>query len=240
MSATSLDVVAWGRERIRTGPWRGDPSTAYLSPVPDAPVPSPEFLRRCLDGLRGQGFTRVVTAALSPVEQTGFLAVGFGVHENLHLLGIDLRVPLVPVPPGHRLARPGRRRRDAVLAVDGHAFAPFWRFDEAGLHLALAATPSTRFRVALDPEDRSVEGYAIIGRAGRRGYVQRLAVDPGRQRAGTGRRLLLDGLHWLQQRGAEQAVVNTQYGNLPALGLYHATGFRDEPTGLSVLTAGLR
>jgi ribosomal protein S18 acetylase RimI-like enzyme len=69
--------------------------------------------------------------------------------------------------------------------------------------------------------------------------VQRLAVDPDYQRSGTGRRLLLDGLHWLRRHRVNRALVNTQVGNERALALYQATGFREEPVGLSVLSTGL-
>jgi ribosomal protein S18 acetylase RimI-like enzyme len=239
LSAPSTDVLRLGRERARAGSWRGDRSIAFLSPLPDAPLPSAAFLRHCLETLAAQGFTRVVTGALSPLEQTGFLAAGFGVEEHLHLLALDLRVPPLPLPPGHRLVRPWRARRLEVLQVDRAAFPPFWRFDEPGLADAIAATPHTRFRAAIDPADGRVAGYAICGWSGRRGFVQRLAVDPDRQRVGTGRRLLYDGLRWLRRHGVDKAVVNTQMGNDAALALYRATGFTDEPSGLSVLSAGL-
>jgi ribosomal protein S18 acetylase RimI-like enzyme len=216
---------------------------ALLTPVPSAPSPSPEFLGRCLDTLRERGFTRVVTGALSPTEQVGFLAAGFDVAERLHLLGIELRSAPVDVPDGLPLLPARRRDESAVLRVDRVAFAPFWQFDRTGLRDALAATPSTRWRVAV-PEgrwsrSRTVEGYAICGRAGDRGFVQRLAVDPAAQRRGTGRRLLLDGLRWMRDHGVGRAVVNTQVGNQVALDLYLAVGFREHPAGLSVLEAGL-
>src|SRR5688572_15767224 len=79
-SATS--VIESGRERLRAGPWRGDPATAYLNPVPGAPLPSTDFVRRCLRTLAGQGYRRVVTGALSPAEQSAFRAAGFGVTEH--------------------------------------------------------------------------------------------------------------------------------------------------------------
>lgn len=231
-------MLRWGRERARTAPWRGQPDVALLAPLPDAPPPSGDFVRRCLATLAARGYTRVVTSALSPLEQAGFLAAGFAVEERLHLLGVDLGGPLPPVPPGAPLVRPGRRREGEVLAVDHAAFRPFWRFDGRGLADARAATPRTRYRAALDPAG-AVEGYAICGRAARRGFVQRLAVAPGRQGAGTGRRLLLDGLWWLRRRGVERAVVNTQLDNEAALHLYLAVGFEHEPAGLSVLAAEL-
>lgn len=88
--------------------------------------------------------------------------------------------------------------------------------------------------------DRGVAGYLVCGRSASRGFVQRLAVAPDQQRTGTGRRLLLDGLHWLAGAGATRAIVNTQVGNDAALSLYVATGFKEEPVGLSVLSAGLQ
>jgi ribosomal-protein-alanine N-acetyltransferase len=212
---------------------------AFINPDPDAPLPSAEFLRRCLDTLAARGYRRVVTGALSPLEQAGFLAAGFAVQERLHLLGIDLRRSLPPIPSGFPLRRVRRRRRTEILAVDQAAFPSFWQFDSSGLADALRATPSVRFRAAVAP-GAVIAGYAICGRAGARGYVQRLAVDPDRQGSGTGRRLLLDGLTWMRRKGAVRALVNTQVGNQRALALYVQMGFEEEPAGLSVLSAGLR
>jgi ribosomal protein S18 acetylase RimI-like enzyme len=240
MSAPSVDVIRWGRERARTGAWRGDRNVAFLAPVPEAPVPSAEFLRRCLRTLAERGYTRVVTAALAPPEQEGFLAAGFEVEERLHLLARDLG-SLAPVPAGLALRRVGRVLRPQVLQVDHAAFPAFWQFDGHGLDEALGATPRTRFRAALAAHgDRRVLGYAISGRSGHRGFVQRLAVDPEAQRQGIGRGLLLDGLHWMRRRGVRRAVVNTQLDNDAALMLYQQCGFRREPAGLTVLSTGLQ
>lgn len=249
MTAAPADVISWGRERARTGRWRGEANVAFLTPTPNAPFLSADFVRRCLGTLADRGYERVVTAALSPLEQAGFLAAGFDVEQRLHLLAIDLNSPLPPMPPGLRLRRVNRRRRPDVLAVDSAAFQPFWRLDEASLADSLRATPAVRFRMAVrdGPPTHSAggprnhaAGYAICGRSGSRGFVQRLAVDPAYQGTGTGRRLLLDGLHWLASRGAATAAVNTQEGNDAALSLYISAGFREEPVGLSVLSTGLR
>jgi ribosomal protein S18 acetylase RimI-like enzyme len=136
------------------------------------------------------------------------------------------------------LRRAPRRRRAEILDVDRAAFVEFWRFDALGLKDALRATPAVRFRMAVAPGGR-VAGYAISGRSGSRGFVQRLAVHPTFQGAGTGRRLLLDGMHWMRRNGVGRAMVNTQAGNQAALSLYTQTGFREEPVGLSVLSTGL-
>jgi GNAT superfamily N-acetyltransferase len=234
-----VDEICQGGERARVTPWRGDPETAVVVPLPDAPLLSAGFVQHCLSTLANRGFHRVLTAALSPLEQSGFLAAGFGVEQGLRLLTMSIDDRLPPVPAGPRLGRVGRRRIAAVLEVDRSAFGEFWRFDRFALDEAVAATPSTRFRLARGADRRPVGGYAICGRSGRRGYVQRLAVHPEMHGHGLGRRLLLDGLHWMADRNVNTAWVNTQPENEAALALYRSVGFRVEPSGLAVLSTGL-
>lgn len=231
---SGLDVARWGSARIRVGPWHGDDRVAYLAPVGDGPAPGPNDVRRTLDRLSRSGYGEAVTAAIGPLEAHGFVLAGFEVHERLHLLARDLHD--LPAAPPSPLRRARRRDRPRVLAVDGAAFSPFWRLDDAGLDEALSATPASRFRVALDPgAEHEVVGYAICGRAGRRGFVQRLAVDPACHGRGHGRALVLDGLLWLRRRGVDRVVVNTQEANGRALDLYERLGFRRQPGGLAVL-----
>lgn len=236
--STAVEVIEWGHERARAGRWRGERTVAYLTPAPGAPAPSPGFVRRCLDTLAAAGFTEVLTGALAPAEQRGFLAAGFEVREHLVLLARDLDAPLPVATTGPwRLRRARRADRAPALAVDARAFRPFWRLDETGLDEALGATPRRRFRVAV--RDRAVVGYAVSGRADRRGYLQRLAVDPAHQRLGIGTHLVLDGLAWMRRWGASRALVNTQPDNHGALTLYERLGFAVEPVGLDVLVCRL-
>jgi ribosomal protein S18 acetylase RimI-like enzyme len=233
----SADVISWGQERARARPWRGDGAIAELAPLPGSIVPSAEFVERCVSTLASRGFQEVVTAALSPIEQVPFLAAGFELRERLHLLAHDLnRLPPVSTA-AIDIRRARRADRPGVLAIDKLAFGPFWRFDDAGLDEAMRATPVSRFRVALS--DGELVGYAIAGRAARRGYLQRLAVDPARQRQGIGRQLTLDALRWMNRRGVDRAVVNTQLENDSALALYQSLGFRLQAVGLSVLARRL-
>ena len=252
-------MIQWGRERARAGPWRGNEAVAYLSPVADAPAPSAAFVRRCLADLSQRGYRQVVTGALSASESGGFLAAGFEITERLYLLAYDLRTP----PPVPRAAFPLRRARPhdhpEVLALDHRAFPPFWRLDTMGLDEAVHATPHARFRVsttdgpgaagpgdspadlgpAPSPPAGQISGYAVWGRAARRGYLQRLAVDPEHRRLGLASLLVIDGLRWLRRWRVERAVVNTQFDNEAALELYECIGFQRQPLGLSVLSAGL-
>jgi ribosomal protein S18 acetylase RimI-like enzyme len=192
-------------------------------------------VRSCLVDLASEGYSRVVTSALLPQEQHAFLDAGFAVEEQLLLLAHELRN--LPDPSGPKLRRAGAEDRAGVLAVDNLSFPTFWQLDDDGLGEALTATPRARFRLR-EHAGRPI-GYAITGRAGRRGYLQRLAVHPEWRRQGVAAALVVDGLRWLRRWRADLALVNTQEGNEAAAALYLRLGFRPEPSRLSVLSAAL-
>jgi GNAT superfamily N-acetyltransferase len=233
----TLDLLRWGGDRLRVGPWRGDAQIAYIAPLGDGSAPALDAIRRSCEVLAARGFTSVVTAALGPREALGFVHAGFEVREHLHLLAHDLLHVPAPTPGAVPLRRGRRADRPAALRVDALAFEPFWRLDDEGLEEALTATPSSRFRIC--ELEGAVAGYVVSGRASRRGFVQRLGVDPARQRHGIGAELVLDSLRWMHRRGVDRAVVNTQERNTGALALYEHLGFRRQPGGLSVLHAPL-
>lgn len=219
--------------RLRVAPWRGDTTVAHLTPSWGRTTSV--SVDRCLSDLERAGYRRALTSALPVADQAPFLACGFEVHERLRLLRrpVDRSVRL-PDPTAD-LRRPSGADRSAVLAVDAAAFPAFWQLDEAGLRDALGATPSARLRVAMAPDQHAVVGYAVTGRAGPRGYLQRLAVHPSAQGRGLGTALVHDGLRWLRRWGASEALVNTQEGNESALRLYRHLGFREQDDGLVVL-----
>src|SRR4051794_14469752 len=194
----TLDLLRWGGDRLRVGPWRGDAGIAYIAPLGDGSAPSVDAIQRCCDVLAARGFTSVVTAALGPREALGFVNAGFEVREHLHLLAHDLLHMRPAVRTASTLRRGRRTDRPEALAVDAAAFEPFWRLDDEGLEEALTATPSSRFRIA--EVDGAIAGYVVSGRAAKRGFVQRLAVDPDQQRRGIGAALVLDSLQWLRRR----------------------------------------
>lgn len=229
-----------GNERFRVGPWHADDRTAYLSLTPDLVRPSSEALSRCVRRLAGLGYSSIITAALHPDEAQSFLANGFVEHDRLHVLahpltGLDRFG--APGPAGLHLRRARRADRRAALEIDARAFPPFWRLDGTGLDEAERATPRRRFRVA--SVDGSAVGYAVTGRAGSQGFLQRLATDPEHHGRGIGSSLVLDALEWASRRGVRRVLVNTQHSNDRALALYRHLGFESTATDLVVLTRPL-
>lgn len=241
---TATDTVAGGGVRLRVRPWRGRTDTAELAAVPPGAAVSPRLVTLALERAADHGYRRAVTPALPAFEWRPYLDSGFAIREHLHLLAH----PLIDLPPREavRLRRlpsstlggvaplPLRgvsgRDRARVLRIDHASFEPFWRLDADALDDALRATPSARMRMTRDGT-----GYALTGRAGDRGYIQRLAVVPEAQGRGLGRALVLDGLWWLRRWRAREALVNTQVGNDRALSLYRNLGFRPRRDGLAVL-----
>jgi GNAT superfamily N-acetyltransferase len=228
---SGITVLRTRGRSLRVAQWRGGQPVAQVTPLGDAP--DPEALRACCEELAAMGYREVLTSALTPAEQQTFRDAGFETRADLLLLRLDLRAPL-PAPPraGPVTRRARRSEWPAVVALDQRAFPAFWHFDALAIAEAVRATPSHRFRVA---ELEVMAGYAIAGRSGRRGYVQRLAVDPVATGRGVGSTLLLDVLTWLRDGGAHDTLVNTMVDNERALDLYRRHGFEKVAGGLAVL-----
>jgi ribosomal protein S18 acetylase RimI-like enzyme len=227
-------VLRAGGRALRMAPWPADHATAQLTHVPGALAPSSNALRALLDEVAAAGYAAAVTGALGPSERAPFTGAGFEPLAWLHLLERPLAE--VPAMPHNAPALRRIRRGDwpTVAAVDASAFPPFWHLGVDGILDARRATPSNRMRVAVD-DGGGVIGYAVFGRSGVRGFVQRVAVDPDAQGKGAGTTLVVDGLRWLRARGASSALVNTQLDNERALALYLRLGFRLLEERLAVL-----
>ena len=222
----------------RVAPWRGQHDVAHLVLAEGAPPPRAE-VEECIGRLRHAGYTAIVTSALTAADSLPFVDAGFVVRERLHLLehAVDDVPPVTTREPS--LRRAWRADRTPVLALDAIAFDDFWRLELDGLSDALHATPAVRFRIGEPSQGAGPVAYAITGRAGRRGYLQRVAVHPNARRYGWGRALVLDALRWLHRHDTQRALVNTQWENAAALALYESCGFRRLPVGLSVLDRAL-
>ena len=234
-SGQKSTTLRLGQDRLRLRPWAGEPSTGLLVLLTPGSAVSEAAIAAAVDTAAARGFRRLRTSALSGFESEPFLRAGFHSCQQLALLARPIPNELPARNGGIAIRRARRRDHPSVLAVDHAAFEPLWQLDEVGLHDALHATPYRRFRVAYQDADQAVAGYAISGRSGPAGYLQRLAIDPNQQGQGTGAALAIDGLTWMARRGATQAWVNTPLHNTGALRLYERLGFELVPPGLQVL-----
>ena len=192
---------------------------------------SPDEVARLVERLPATS-GRVVTSALSPIEQGSFRELGFVDFEALHLLRHRFDPPPNRSSPAR--IRPARRADlRVILDIDARCFDTFWTLDRSGIDSARKATPSHHYVVA--ELDGRVVGYAISGHAGAPSFLQRLAVHPDVQGMGIGSHLVTDGIQWAMGRRALNMMVNTQVSNEGAARLYQSLGFALDSDQLKVL-----
>jgi len=224
----------------RAHPWPGEPEVAQLILFDAAAVPGPRHLAGWRRQLAELGFHTVRTGALAPRQATQAEAAGLRCIQELVLL--EARPPLAEPASTLRTRRLRALQFGEAERIDRAAFGDPWWLDASMLAEVRSATPSFRARAvhvrqvaARAPEAPGpLAGFLISGRAGRNGYVQRLAVDPAAQRQGVAAALLADSLGWMRRWRAERVLVNTHVENQAALALYRSHGFVDLPERLRV------
>lgn len=208
-------------------------------------VPAEIDIAGWVDEATRHGALVVRTGALFPNATASFLDAGFHVADTLTLLQRRLSDGTKASTPT-RLRAGGsirlRRLRPAMLTdaaeIDRRAFSSPWANDTTALGDIMTATPFHRSR-SVHVDGRMV-AFSISGRAGRSGYVQRLAVDPSSRRRGFAQLLLDDAVRWMQRRDVTGAMVNTAADNHPALSLYESNGFERQLGSLLILERSLR
>ncbi|MFN6122208.1 MAG: GNAT family N-acetyltransferase [Actinomycetes bacterium] len=213
----------------------GTPTMAQVVVLDGTAVPTPAHYRTWSATLAAHGFTALRTGALAPrqaaqAEQAGLVCV-----QELALLDVSAPFVIGKVTTG-KVTTGTRRLRESELGIaaeiDAAAFGLTWALDATMLADIRTATPSHRARVVM--ADGRVAGFLVSGRAGRTGYVQRLAVDPTLHRRGLATALLRDSLRWMRRGRVRRAFVNTHVENTAALELYRRHGFVELPERLRV------
>lgn len=239
IAASTVDAVtttaAEHPVRARFGRWPHDDAVVHLVLLDHHMVPTHADVRRWIARGRSTGARAIRTGALFPPSTPAFLDAGFGVIDTLRLLELDLMPDRAPLRRRSSSApeRLRRRQLDEAAEIDRRSFAPPWSNDAAALGDIVDATPRTRARcIRLDGR---MVAFAINGRAGETGYVQRLAVDPSGRRQGFASLLLDDAVGWMRRHHVARVLVNTAIGNEPATSLYQSSGFVERPERLHIL-----
>jgi GNAT superfamily N-acetyltransferase len=192
---------------------------------------SVDFLDRCVDWAIGEGAPAVWSPPLPGASAGMWRSAGFVADRKLLMMERDLAVPVHAAE--HDAREGGSSDLGGSARLDRQAFEGIWRMGRVGLEDAMSATPRSVLLVVDDDRGEQV-AFAIVGIAIHTSYLQRIAVDPGRQGQGIGRDLLRRSMTWARGAGARTMLLNTQMDNHPAAALYRSEGFVSLPGGLTL------
>jgi ribosomal protein S18 acetylase RimI-like enzyme len=219
-------ILRAGGVVARVRPWAFEPNAAHLVLYSQSRLPTPSDILGWISDLRAAGYGTVRTGALGAQAGARFERLGFESVQSLVLLEhTNISAAAAASAKTSGLIRLTPEDDADASRVDVAAFGAGWCIDRVGIGDVRSATPRHRAR-AVRVGDETV-AYAISGRDGRNGYIQRLAVLPSHQKNGYGTGLVMDSLRWLARWRVRRALVNTHVGNEAALGLYHHLGFTD-------------
>ena len=234
-------VLRGGSASARVRTWSFSDDIAHVVLLHPPRLPSLGDLDQWCGQLADRGYRRIRTGALGTtagirVEQAGF-------HPAQELVLLEHVAPHTVAGPALATHRLFATRRGRASDIDQAAFGAGWRLDPAAIADVCAATPHHRARVAghadHDGTARGPAAYAVTGRDGRQGFLQRLAVRPESQHQGLGRALVADSLRWLAHRRVHRVLVNTPVDNDAAIALYEGMGFERLPEHLHVYERSL-
>lgn len=221
-------IEAYG-QHLRVSSWHNSDYAALITPLTAFQELSAKAIERGIENARKIGYQTIYSGALMDHEIAGFLRCGFVVKEQLHVLKHSLAPSQAKAGvEGIHTRKPTKNEMASVADLDKKCFDSFWTMDTDGLREATEATTRARFRVALYRQQLKpslIVGYAITGLGDKKGYLQRLAVDPDFQGKGIAQQLVEDGFEWLRFWRAREEYVNTQTKNERALTFYLKMGF---------------
>ncbi len=129
---------------------------------------------------------------------------------------------------------PDGMEKEAVSLWHITGIARPWNDPAEDLRRAMRGTAST---VLACTERNELLGTAMVGHDGHRGWVYYLAVAPGHQQQGVGRRLMEACEEWVRNRGIGKIQVMIRHSNTNVLGFYQRLGYGDDE--VSVLSRRL-
>ena len=190
-------ILRSGAVVARVRPWAFEPNVAHLVLYNQTRLPTPADITGWIGDLRTAGFDAIRTGALGSQAGARFERLGFEPIQSLVLLEHTSIGSAVAASSkmSVRVVRLSTGQDAEASRVDVEAFGAGWCLDRVGIGDVRSATPRHRARAVRS--DQHVVAYAVSGRDGRNGYIQRLAVSPDRRQIlypqgdGTGRDLML-------------------------------------------------
>lgn len=219
----------WARAEAR--PWNATVDDASLRVLRGGSG----FIGACVDKLNLAGAPAVLSSPLSRSARKPWESAGFVDYIVLALMRLSLDAPIPP--PQHLVARVDKPDLEAMLTIDWSAFPEFWRFDHLSLVESTQATSKSSVFVIKDG-DLGIAGFAVVGYGHAISYLQRVAVEPKWQGQGMGRSLIRAAARSARRHGSQALLLNTQFDNSAAIGLYETEGYTQLPESLAVLKSG--
>ena len=88
---------------------------------------------------------------------------------------------------------------------------------------------NVRFLVAQDGEGGPVVGTAFATHDGRKGWINRLAVDASARRKGIGARLVREAERWLEAQGMDILACLIEADNAGSMAVFERLGYTKHP-----------
>jgi len=185
--------------------------------------------------LREQGMAALVCLGgaawlVPPLQRAGFHLV-----DRIIYFERPAAMTLPPYEPRASLRPIRSDDLPALLALDGAAFEPLWRFDRGHFMELLVTTGHSM----IAEKASQPAGYAISDVLGETGFIIRLAVHPDFQGRGIGSQLLADALTYCRAAGAAIIRLNTQESNIVSHRFYQRFDFRRVGRRIPVLVRRL-
>ena len=88
---------------------------------------------------------------------------------------------------------------------------------------------NVRFLVAEEGEGGRVVGTVIATHDGRKGWINRVAVDPALRKRGLGARLVAEAERWLESQGLDILACLIEADNAVSMAVFEKLGYKKHP-----------